>query len=301
MSSAPVAAPVAYAKILSVLTGGAGDRAALAAAFALARPAGGHVLGLVPNPDPREAVPALGEGVSGALVEEIMTMVEQESHNHRTRARQAFDAALAEAGATLAETPDAAPDASLTGDFREVVGSQEDVAVAEARLADISVMAQVGETVGGEALLMLEAILLASARPLLIVPPAFRAEKGLGRRVLLAWNGSRESTQAVAQSLPLLKAAEAVTVIAVETDKTEGAAGRDLAGYLAWHGIKAQVRQPMAEGRSVGALLLAAAADTGADLMVLGGYGHSRLREMILGGVTRHVLYNATLPVLLAH
>ncbi|MDZ5646203.1 universal stress protein [Nitrospirillum sp. BR 11828] len=296
---------MSYRKILSVLTGGAGDRAALAAAFALARRDGGHVLGLVPNPDPREAVPALGEGVSGALVEEIMTMVEQESRNHRTRARQTFDAVLAEAGATLAESPVAAasPDAAapVTGDFREVVGNQEDVAVVQARLADLSVMAQVAETTGGEALLMLEAILLDSARPLLVVPPAFNADAGLGRRIVIAWNGSRESAQAAAQALPLLTTAEAVTVIAVETDKTDGAAGRDLAGYLAWHGVKAQVRQPMAEGRSVGALLLAEAKAANADLLVLGGYGHSRLREMILGGVTRHVLYNAPLPVLLAH
>ncbi|MEE3625619.1 universal stress protein [Nitrospirillum sp. BR 11752] len=290
---------MSYRKILSVLTGGAGDRAALAAAFALARRDGGHVLGLVPNPDPREAVPALGEGVSGALVEEIMTMVEQESRNHRTRAHQTFDAVLAEAGATLAESPDAA--APVTGDFREVVGNQEDVAVVQARLADVSVMAQVAETTGGEALLMLEAILLDSARPLLVVPPSFNADAGLGRRIVIAWNGSRESAQAAAQALPLLTTAETVTVIAVETDKTDGAAGRDLADYLAWHGVKAQVRQPMAEGRSVGALLLAEAKAANADLLVLGGYGHSRLREMILGGVTRHILYNATLPVLLAH
>ncbi|TWB35898.1 universal stress protein [Nitrospirillum pindoramense] len=290
---------MSYRKILSVLTGGAGDRAALAAAFALARRGGGHVLGLVPNPDPREAVPALGEGVSGALVEEIMTMVEQESRNHRTRAHQTFDAVLAEAGASLAESPVAA--ASVTGDFREVVGNQEDVAVVQARLADLSVMAQVAETTGGEALLMLEAILLDSARPLLVVPPAFNADAGLGRHIVIAWNGSRESAQAVAQALPLLTTAETVTVIAVETDKTDGAAGRDLAEYLGWHGVTAQVRQPMAEGRSVGALLLAEAKAADADLLVLGGYGHSRLREMILGGVTRHVLYNATLPVLLAH
>jgi nucleotide-binding universal stress UspA family protein len=294
---------MSYAKILAVLTGGAGDRAALAAAFALVRPAGGHVLGLVPNPDPREAVPALGEGVSGALVEQIMEMVEQESRSHRTRARHAFDAALAEAGATLADTADGT--SRVTGQFREAVGAQEDVAVTQARLADLSVMAQVGETAGGEALLMLEAILLDSARPLLVVPPAFHAGASagasLGRHIALAWNGSRESAQAVAQALPLLKTAETVTVIAVGTAKTSGAAGRDLADYLAWHGITAQLRQPAAEGRPVGALLLATAEAAGADLLVLGGYGHSRLREMILGGVTRHVLYNAALPVLLAH
>ncbi|MBB6254001.1 universal stress protein [Nitrospirillum iridis] len=292
---------MSYRKILTVLTGGGGDRAALAAAFALASPVegGAHILALVPNPDPREAVPALGEGVSGPLVEQIMAMVEQESANHRTRARQAFDAAMAAARATPA---DQAPGpGGLTGEFREALGNQEDTAVCEARLADVSVMTQVDEAAGGEALLMLEAILLDSARPLLVVPKTFAPGGVLGRHVAVAWNGSRESTQAVVQSLPLLAAAETVTVIAVETSKTRGAAGRDLADYLAWRGIKAQVRQPAGAGQPVGATLLTTAGAAGADLLVLGGYGHSRLREMILGGVTRHVLYNAAIPVLLAH
>ncbi|WP_044562646.1 universal stress protein [Azospirillum sp. B4] len=296
---------MSYRKILTVLTGGAGDRAALAAAFALGTSVAGpsadsaHVLGLVPNPDPREAVPALGEGVSGALVEQIMAMVEQESANHRTRARQTFDAAVTAAGAASADQPGTR---GLTAQFREVVGSQEDVAVVQARLADIAVMAQVDEASGGEALLMLEAVLLDSARPLLVAPTTFAAGVSLGRRVAVAWNGSRESTHAVAQALPLLKAAEQVTVIAVETAKTEAAVGGELANYLAWHGIRAQVRQPVASaGQPVGGALLGTAEAVGADLLVLGGYGHSRLREMILGGVTRHVLYNTSIPVLLAH
>ncbi|MDE1148435.1 MAG: universal stress protein [Azospirillaceae bacterium] len=289
---------MSYRKILTVLTGGAGDRAALDGAFALARPAG-HVVGLVPNPDPRDAVPALGEGVSGALVEQIMTMVEQESVAHTAKAQRAFDAAAAAAGAVPAE---AAPGpGGLSCRFLEDIGDQEDVAVTQARLADVTVMAQVSEANGGEALLMLEAILLDSARPLLVVPPAFQAGASLGRRIAIAWNGSRESTQAVVQALPLLKAADSVHIIACQTAKTDGAVGRELADYLAWQGVHAQVRQPAANGQAVGAVLLATAAAVEADTLVLGGYGHSRLREMILGGVTRHVLNNATIPVLLAH
>lgn len=296
---------MAHTKILALLSGAPSDAGVLASAFQLATATAGHVLALVPHPDPRDAVPALGEGVSGALVDQIMGVVEKESQTRGAAAKRAFEAARLAAGALLAERPADLPEGKLqlSAAFREHVGDQEGVVAGHARVADLVVVAQVAEDEGGEALLILEAALLEGARPVLVLPAKPRAgtDGAIGRRVALAWNGSAESAHALASALPLLERADMVHVLTAKTAKTAEDVGVHAVDYLGWHGVAAQVRAITPAGQSVGAALLDAARAVDADLLVLGSYGHSRLRELVLGGVTRHVLNHADLPVLMAH
>jgi nucleotide-binding universal stress UspA family protein len=148
-----------------------------------------------------------------------------------------------------------------------------------------------------------EYVVLGSARPVLVVPCA-RIGAHIGRKVLVGWNGRNESASALAGALPLLAHAEQVTVVMFDPPPKEGPDGvhpaADLAAYLARHGVKAEVLVRHA-GVDAGLALLALAGETGADLLVMGCYGHTRLRETLLGGASSTVLRAMTLPVLMAH
>lgn len=145
---------------------------------------------------------------------------------------------------------------------------------------------------------------LAAGRPVLVVPYAFE-RRPVGRRVLVAWNASREAARAVSDALPLLKRASHVHVIAFRPEKSGAAHGEepgaDIALYLARHGVKVTVSRHDAPDVDVGNQLLSRAFDLSADLIVMGAWGHSRLRELVLGGVTRTLLDSMTVPVLMAH
>jgi len=172
-----------------------------------------------------------------------------------------------------------------------------------ARYADLVVVGQrdpdlaPGEGMPGY---FLEELVLSAGRPVLVVPYAGRFPR-IDARVLVAWNASREAARAVADALPLIADAEAVTVLTIgapaagEDDPASAAA---LVRHLLRHGIRAKAENEVAEDISVGDLILSRVADLGADLVVMGAFGHSRLRELVLGGVTRRLLNEATIPVL---
>ncbi|HSF47349.1 MAG TPA: universal stress protein [Burkholderiales bacterium] len=149
-----------------------------------------------------------------------------------------------------------------------------------------------------------ELICLSSGRPVLIIPYA-GAFARIGKHVLIAWNGSREAARAVSDALPFLKRASQITVLAVNAEQDDSGhrddPGANLVNYLARHGVKAEATQSYSDEVDAGNLLLSRAADLSADLLVMGAYGHSRVREMVLGGVTRTLLRDMTLPVLMSH
>lgn len=140
--------------------------------------------------------------------------------------------------------------------------------------------------------------LFGGAHPLLVVP-YIQADGGAGRRILVAWNGSTQAARAVHAALPLLRAAEAVVVALVGTPAEPAQADDDLLAWLARHGVDAELVVDTCT-EDVGDCLLSLAADRASDLLVMGGYGHARLRELLLGGATRTVLQTMTIPVLMA-
>lgn len=157
-----------------------------------------------------------------------------------------------------------------------------------------------GQTAGPPGLA--ESLILSSGRPIILFPPGRTVSQV--RRILVAWNATRESVRAVADALPLLVKAEAVEVLivgdgrrAIDESKEPGA---DVARHLAYHGAHAEVHRIAADGQEVGRLLLSRAAAFGAELLVMGAYGHSYVSEWMFGGVTRTVFREAELPVLMS-
>ena len=149
---------------------------------------------------------------------------------------------------------------------------------------------------------IIEAALFNSGRPVLVVPYIQRQPLNLDR-ILVGWDGSRNAARAVADALPFLSRAKAVDVVVVEGEpgKPDKLAGADIARHLARHDIKVEIKRLVASDLSVANTILSHAADAGADMIVMGGYGHSRLREFLLGGATRDILSTMTVPTLMSH
>lgn len=167
------------------------------------------------------------------------------------------------------------------------------------RVFDLVVLGRPGREPQNPRMAPLEAALFESGRPVLIVPST--APRVIARKVLVAWNGSTEQAHTHAFALPLLKMAEEVTVLAVEGGMTPGPSAEQAAQHLRRNGVKAEALTVKPGARSTGEVILDQAAALGCDLLVKGAFTQSRLRQMMFGGATRHILAKATLPVLMAH
>ncbi len=284
-------------KLLLPLTGAASGDAALATALQIARTWDAHLLVLHVRVDSRDVAPLAGEGLSGAMIEDMMTATEAEGQARAHAARTMFEAAMARAGIAVGD-PSPNPDGvrAPSASFAAIAGREEDLVAQQARLADLTVVphAESEDTSSSEAL---NAVLFDSGRPVLVAPPT--APAPFGRRIALAWNGTAESAASVAAALPWLARADGVRILSAEDYQRRGPGAADLAAYLALHDIEAEIATFKPVDKDVGAGLLAAAGAFGADMLAMGAYSHSRLRQLLLGGVTRTVLEHATLPVLM--
>jgi nucleotide-binding universal stress UspA family protein len=224
-----------------------------------------------------------------------MATVRQNDAEVTKQARGLFETFMHERNVPRAEpgTPslsygwlDAAPD----GD--NFVGSY-------GRVFDITVLGRPGDQPQSPRMITLEAALFESGRPILIAPPATPAK--LGENVLVAWNCSTEQAKTTAFAMPFLHQAKKVTVLTVEGGTVPGPTGAQLARYLARNGIAADAVTVGPEKRTTGEVILTRAQALGCDLVIKGAYTQSRLRQMIFGGTTRHILTHAMLPVLMAN
>ncbi len=285
--------------LVAPLTGQDRDRVTLPAAVTVAKAFSAHVDAVFARLSANEAVPLVGEGMSSAVVEQLMTSAETEWSARAEAARRVFNEVVAGGGMALHEDPPGPGTASIQ--FREEAGREEDVIVRACYLGDLLVLGRSDSSEEDlQFTLSLEAALMGGGRPLLMAPP-LPTGQSIGRRIVIAWRGSVDCARAVAGALPFLSQAEKVVVVTVASGKTSPARAAELVSYLAWHVIPAVPRLVDAGHQAVGEAVLSVVRDENADLLVMGGYGHSRVRELILGGVTRHVLNNATIPVLMAH
>jgi len=198
--------------------------------------------------------------------------------------------------------------AGVTIEVRHEWVMLDDFAAAFARQArhyDLAIVGQVDPDEGdvdGE--LILEAAFMQTGRPALLIP-YIGARNLPPKRALVAWDGSREAARAVNDALPLLAGTEKVTILVVDPGSLKGKVGdqpgADLATHLARHGLDAEVVTAASGGLGAGDVIIGQATDTGADLVVMGGYGHSRLRELVLGGATQSMVDHMPVPALLAH
>ncbi|HKS88701.1 MAG TPA: universal stress protein [Stellaceae bacterium] len=193
----------------------------------------------------------------------------------------------------------------LTGDWLYRESDATDTAIALAPLYDLVVIGQANPDAEptGARTLQPEAVVLGCGRPVLVVPYAGNFAE-IGRHVLVGWNGSREATRALHDAMSMLQRAEAVTIVevagAAEPDAMRVPAA-ELAAALGRRGVRASAETAPSGDISIEDLLLSRAADLGADLLVMGAYGHSRLREYVLGGPSRGIFRHMTVPVLMAH
>ena len=192
----------------------------------------------------------------------------------------------------------------LLGDWQVVSDKLSETVVRQARQADLVILGQINPNhpPPPEGRQLVEDVLMTSGRPILVIPYIGRFQT-VGTRILVGWNNSREAARAVNDATPLLARATSVTILEVSGRKlaTDDATSVDIARHLTRHGIRAETIRTVLAGTSTPDLLLNYAADVSADLLVVGGYGHSRLRELVLGGVTRELLRHMTLPVLMSH
>ncbi len=182
--------------------------------------------------------------------------------------------------------------------------NQVDALIAHCRLADLVIS---GPQQAGDhdafSFQLAERLVIEAGRPVVLVPKS-ETRTTCGRRILIAWNGSREATRAVFDALPLLQSAQHVKVLQVDTRERASVfrlSGADVCGMLARHGVQASPKTLELPRATAGAALLSAVKAENADLLVMGGYGRWRVRELILGGATHHVLRHMTVPVLMSH
>ena len=279
---------MSYRTILVHLTDERRLPAMLEAAIPIALCDKARLIGLAVLP-PIIIVPDM-EGVAGTAIEEHRVAYRAQMN----RIRDAFVAA------TKARGVDAAWE-ELDGQEVNPFGTVATVVVDRARAADLILAGQANPSWAMSGMLDVgEQLVTESGRPILLVPKT-GALSGSTKRVLVAWNGSRESARAVFDAIPLLAAAEQVLVTRLDTDGKAEQPGADICAAIARHGVKCEALQPQRLVTGVGSALLSIAKEQSADLLVMGCYGHSRLREFILGGATRYVLDHMTLPVLMSH
>jgi nucleotide-binding universal stress UspA family protein len=287
---------MAIRKILLPMIGTEAGEAALDLALRAALLWGAHLTALHVRADSRDVMQVAAEGLSGALIEQMMQAADREAARRADAVRALFDR-FVERHAVVVAPPSPGPP-SPTAWFATETGRDEDVVAQQARLADLTVLARPDPSEDVATSDALHAVLFDSGRPVLIAPPA--APQTVGRRICLAWSGTAEAAAAARSGIVWMKRAERVTILTSRDYQRRGPSAAALADYLALHGIEANVAPfvPVPQGPGPG--LLHAASDHDADLLIMGAYSSSRLRQLILGGTTRHVLENAVLPVMMS-
>ena len=215
-----------------------------------------------------------------------------------TQQRRQSDKAVAAAKNALLSAAEAQ---GVATEWVQADGDPRAIAIRHARHADLIMVSQSEpgkRSANGYDLA--EELVLASGRPVLAVPYVGNYPKA-GKLVMVAWNGTREATRAVHDALPILEKAKRVIVFSVNPKEAEHISGAEIAQHLTRHGVKAEAHHTVAPDLEVGDALLSSLSDYGADMLVMGAYGHSRLREFALGGATRHLLGHMTAPVLMSH
>jgi nucleotide-binding universal stress UspA family protein len=209
--------------------------------------------------------------------------------------KTAFTTALARHGLKMAEAP---PQVSPSAAWRDETGYAPLLVSRRARFFDLVVLGRSERVVEEPHTNTVEEVLIHSGRPVVLAPAHPAAT--VGSTIALAWNGSPQAVRALAAALPLLAGARAVTIITIGGKHEESA--RSVKQYLGWQGISGNIRHvSRLSGTGPGDQLLAAARDEGADLLVMGGYGHTPRRELLFGGTTREVVGASLLPVLISH
>ena len=267
---------------------------ALEQACLIARRFDSHIEGLYFTRRP-QILPVDGIALAGAGA--YIACMKDEDTGHTEAMRERFAELMAERGVPMRPLTEAGSGPSAS--FEAVEGFEARMVGDRARLFDITVIGRTSDQAITDWEAMCESVFFESGRPMLLAAPQTPEE--LGRNVVIHWNASHEAARTIAAGMPFLREADRVFMVTVAGAEVPGPSAEAMVANLVRSGISAESRTVEAGGRSAGEALLEAAESVGADLMVKGAYTHSRLRQLVFGGITRHVLSHAELPVVMAH
>ena len=288
---------MSIAKILAPVTGGPRDATVLANAIAAARPFNAHVVAFLVRPDLSETLAFFTDGVSGVVVDEVVKATQDAGDEAAKRIQATLEAVCNDASVERVRAPIRTDRVTLS--VREVQGNLGDQLTAAARLADLVVFGPMRE---GDQAGLAEAfvqVLVETDKPVLRVSD--QVPTIFARRVAIGWDGKSAAAQAMSAAIPYLQRADGVEILSVQRAPLKPDAAAGVADYLRLHGIACTERLVDAGSRRIGQALLDSAAEGNADLLVVGGYGRGRLRESLIGGVTRHVIARAEIAVFMVH
>ena len=293
---------MAFRHILVPIFGYEADRTALEAALILAKKSGAHIQALHIKVDPMESVPLMVD--VGVAATELIEAVERHAEARGKSAAATFEAWRSANNLAVDDTPTLRTN-TITTAFKVLEGAEDELIIKYGRLTDIVVMGRPsGEEAGDQVLSRMEDALFGAGQPVLLVPNGM-AQPALDKLVsgpaLISWNGSIEATRAISQALDLLRGMKEVRVLSVVEGKKDRHPASDLVRYLAWEGVTASMIESTQATGSAAEQILATAKSLGAGFVLMGGYSHGRLRQLMLGGVTSHMMDHADLPVLMAH
>lgn len=290
-----------FKHILVPLFGYDADRTALDAALTLAKKSGAHIAALHIKVDPMESVPLMVD--VGVAATELIEAVERHAEARAKAATATFDSWRAERDVKIDDQPSLRT--AVTTAYHTEEGAEDELIIKFGRLTDLVVIGRpTGEEAGDQVLSRMEDALFGAGQPVLLVPNGIgqaALDKLVTGPALVSWNGSIEATRAISQALDLLRGMSHVRVLSVKEGKKDRHPAVDLVRYLAWEGVAASVTDPSATTGSAAEQILATAKSLGAGFVLMGGYSHGRLRQLMLGGVTSHMMDHADLPVLMAH
>lgn len=233
----------------------------------------------------------LGTGLYQEVLEKLQVEIEEQDQH----AQRNFREFIAGKEIPISREPSSEPVA--TASWHSHSGVPADVVTRLGGTFDLIVMSHPRLGSEGASRQLLEAAIFGSARPVLLASESARSP--IGKSVLLAWNRGIQSNRALVSSMPFLAQADKVAILTVTTGAKHGPEPEDIAANLAWHGVSAEVRRIRPNSRPVDEIILDDARNMGADLLVMGAYSQSRMRERVLGGVTKAILSGADLPVLM--
>ncbi|MFN4088110.1 MAG: universal stress protein [Alphaproteobacteria bacterium] len=280
--------------LLVPLGSAAADRIALGDALAVARRLNAHVRAVLVDPSQAPHSLRYGQAGEGFMTDAMLASLRGVAQQYRDAGRALTEEMAAAAGVPLRDVPDMEGPSVSWGILK---GDAVGAVVGEAAVHDLVVLPAPSGQPGGGASADVDGVLLATGRPTL-----FATGTGAAcATALVGWNCSPQAGRALSRALPLLREASRVHLLQIETGSKAGPDVDRAALYLASHGISAETHRVPGASASVGELLLQHADDLRADLLVMGAYSHNRLRELLLGGVTRHVLAHARVPTLMVH
>ncbi|MEX2649980.1 MAG: universal stress protein [Alphaproteobacteria bacterium] len=282
---------------------GDGDSATsvLATAYLIASRGDGYIEGFYPGMgSPMIITGGFGGGMGGGGVvpTELVAGLEREEQQRRDRARAAFTAFMNERNVPIGPVNPAAKGVNASW-FDNASMQASEIVGSYGRVFDVVCVARPRKDDAALSLAFVEAAMFESGRPVLLAPPV--PPQSLGSVVVIAWNASTETARTLALGMPLVENVKRAVVLTVKGGNVTGPPGEDAARNLRCHAIDAEAVEVESGGHSVGERILAYCKEIGADLLIKGAYTQSRLRQMIFGGATQHILTSAELPVIMAH